>query len=426
MHLHGKNFQSWATFDIEIEGLTVVTGPSDVGKSALFRALKGVLRNELAAEYVRNGQDDPMEIALSHNGHLINARRKKKGSTTYVIDGQDFAKLAGGVPDQLKDLKFTEVVIGDFDFDPIFGRQNSAQFLIDPLTYKPTEVNAILGAFGGTEKLEHGKKEANLRKTQKDAEARTIAGQIRDAEERRAKLSDMQTTGDGIDKALVELEADVQRRETKVYWLDEAIRYRQVIVRYRPILDGLRPPDISGLEQDHRFVCFAEQAALSASFAKWLQKPIASLSSASALWGEAQTLHIEVEALETARKARKSTDWWATAQTPLTAAETIWAETRRLWNEIVAVENAVETGKHVGSTDRLKSSLSEVEGTYKDVVRLWNSISRLEALTALLEEITGSAERLAGVEIELSAAQVELQKGLCPKCGKALSHQCHA
>ena len=424
MHLHGKNFQSWATFDIDIDGLTVVTGPSDVGKSALFRALKGILRNELAAEYVRNGQDDPMELALSFNGHLINAKRKKKGSTTYVIDGQDFAKLAGGVPDQLKDLKFTEVVIGDFDFDPIFGRQNSAQFLIDPLTYKPTEVNAILGAFGGTEKLEHGKKEANLRKTQKDAEARTIAEQIRDAEERKAKLTSMQSEGQRIGATLTELEDEVARRETKVYWLDRAVHYRQVIVRYRPILDGLRPPDISGLEQDHRFIQAGEQAAQSAAYVKWLAKPIAALSSASALWGEVETLRAEIGALEAARKARKGTDWWDTAAQPLSASETLWVEARRLWNEIVAVEIAVEAGKHVVSTDRLKSSLSDVEDTYYDVVRLWNSIKRLEVLSALLREITDSAERLAGVEQELSAAQAELQKGLCPKCGRALAHQC--
>ena len=136
-----------------------------------------------------------MRVEVDYNNHTIVAHRASKGSTKYVIDGKDYAKLAGGVPDSLKDLKFGEVVIGDFDVDPIFGRQNSAQFLIDPTAYKPTEVNAILGVFGGTEKLEHGKKEANLRKTQKDAEARTIATQIRDAEERKALLALMQTEG---------------------------------------------------------------------------------------------------------------------------------------------------------------------------------------------------------------------------------------
>ena len=424
MRLSGKNFQSWAEFDIEIEGLTVVTGPSDVGKSALFRALKGVVRNELPAEFVRNGQDEPMEVVLDIGGHKINARRKRKGSTTYVIDGQDFAKLAGGVPDQLKDLKFGEVVIGDFDFDPIFGRQNSAQFLIDPLTYKPTEVNAILGAFGGTEKLEHGKKEANLRKTQKDAEARTISEQIRSAEERKAKLASMQAEGEKVGFSLHDLERDVRALEVNALWLGETVRYRQEIAKYRQIVDALAVPDISGLEQEHRLCAFAEQAALAHAYAKWLAKPIATLSSASAFWGDIQTLRGEIAALEGAVRTGEYAGWLSDSVETLQAAPAQWGDVRLLWNEIAALETAVEAGKHVKSTDRLKTSLSGVDETFGEAVRLWNSIKRLEVLDALLGELKGSAEKLAGVETELSAAQVELQKGLCPKCGKPLSHQC--
>jgi DNA repair ATPase RecN len=77
--LSGRNFQSWASFDIEMDGLTVVTGPSDVGKSALFRALRGVLRNEISAEYVRDGQDEPLTVKFEWDGHTVVAKRKPKG-----------------------------------------------------------------------------------------------------------------------------------------------------------------------------------------------------------------------------------------------------------------------------------------------------------------------------------------------------------
>ena len=384
MRLSGKNFQAWADFDLSIEGLCVVTGPSDAGKSALFRALKGVLRNELPAEFVRDGQDESLRVEVDYNSHTITAHRSSKGSTKYVIDGKDYAKLAGGVPDALKDLKFGEVVIGDFDVDPIFGRQNSAQFLIDPTAYKPTEVNAILGAFGGTEKLEHGKKEANLRKTQKDTEARALAVQIRELEERKALLTTMQTEGQIVSNGLHRLEKDIRQLETEAYWLENAVRYRQGIVPLRQIMDALVLPDITGLDELQKLVTYAEQASEAARYAKWLTKPASVLYSVSVLWNDAKVL----------------------------------------WNQIVAVEGAIEAGKHVISTDQLKTSLFGAETAYSEAVRLWRSITAIEVLSSLLEELKGSAKKLAGVEAELSAAQAELQKGLCPKCGKPLEHVC--
>ena len=424
MRLSGKNLQSWADFDVEIDGLTVVTGPSDVGKSALFRALKGIVRNELPAEWVRDGQEEPMEVRLDIGGHNIYVRRGRKGSTTYVIDGKDFAKLNLSVPDEIKDLKFNEVLIGDFDFDPIFGRQNSAQFLIDPLTYKPTEVNAILGAFGGTEKLEHGKKEANLRKTQRDAEARTNAVQIRESEERRAKLTDMQLIGDQIGGALLDLERESRVLETEVFQIHEAYRFREEAIRYRKVIDSLVLPDISGLEREYRLAASAEQAAEANAYARWLSKPIATLTNASVLWDDIRSLQAEIALLGSTLKMKAEIDWLMGAMTPLAAAETRWLETRRLWNEIAWIETAVEAGKHVVSTDKLKASFSDAESVFNDAVMLWNSIKRLEALSALLGELKVSADKQAGVEAELLAAQAELQKGMCPKCGKPLGHEC--
>jgi len=384
VRLTGKNFQSWAEFDLTLDGLTILTGPSDVGKSAIFRALKGVLRNELPAEFVRNGQDDPMEITVEIDAHKVTATRKRKGSTTYVIDGQDYAKLARAAPDDLKKLNFNEVLIGDFDFDPIFGRQNAAQFLIDPLTYKPQEVNAILGAFGGTEKLEGGKKEANARKTGKDAEARTLATQIRESEERKAELVTMQAKGEVVKSTLQYLELEVNQLETEILWLDACVSYRQKIEPLRQIMEALVLPDITGLEALQDQVVYAEQACDAYRYARWLSKPIATLSSVAATWGEAKTL----------------------------------------WAEISAIEGAVEAGKHVVSTDRLKSALGDAEATFGEAVRLWRGIRYAEDLSALLGDITDSAEQLAGVEIELAAAQAELMKGSCPKCGKPVEHTC--
>jgi hypothetical protein len=181
----------------------------------------------------------------------------------------------------------------------------------------------------------------------------------------------------GLSQDIILLEMDVEA-------LGEAFSCRQALVPLRQIMDALVLPDITGLDDLHKVVCSAEQAALAASFVKWLQKPQAALSS---------------------------------------VAEE-WVGVRSLWNQIAALDAAVEAGKHVISTDRLKTSLVNAEATFNEAVALWRGIIRLEDLSSLLRDITDSAEQLAGVEIELSAAQAALKKGLCPRCGKPMEHLC--
>src|SRR5271165_2737581 len=101
MQFKGTNFQSLAGFDLDISGLTVIVGPSNKGKSAVFRALRGLFRNELPAEYIRTATDG-LELIATVGGKAIVARRSAKGSTQYEIDGKEFKKLAKTVPLELK------------------------------------------------------------------------------------------------------------------------------------------------------------------------------------------------------------------------------------------------------------------------------------------------------------------------------------
>ena len=192
MRLTGKNFQPWGDFSLDIEGLTLIVGDSNKGKSSIFRALRGVLRNDLPAEFVRDDQDGRMEVSLDIEGTpTIKATRTRKGNTKYEVGDKKYASLGSKVPEPMETLKFNEVRIGEASIDPIFSEQNKAQFLIDPDRYKPGELNAILGAFSSTDKLDGGKKEANLRITQRNGEARTLAEEIREAEERKELLASL-------------------------------------------------------------------------------------------------------------------------------------------------------------------------------------------------------------------------------------------
>ena len=62
--LTGRNVQPWEEFALDIGGLTLIVGPSNAGKSSIYRTLRGVLRNDLPSDFVRNGQDGRLEVVL--------------------------------------------------------------------------------------------------------------------------------------------------------------------------------------------------------------------------------------------------------------------------------------------------------------------------------------------------------------------------
>jgi len=238
--LHIKNFQSWAEADLTAEGLTVIVGPGNTGKSALFRAFKGLVRNELNLNQVRVGGDG-MEVEAVIDGVGVAAKRKRKGSTTYVVDKVDYAKLGGNVPDSLKDLKFEQVEIGDVRLDPIFASQFGGQFLIEET---PTALNTILGAFSSTEKLESGKREANVRIADFNSQAKALAIEARVVEDRRARLEALSARATAIQAVIDELEPVIRRQEKTVAAIHLLIEQKARLAATKAALQRLQVPSV--------------------------------------------------------------------------------------------------------------------------------------------------------------------------------------
>ena len=241
--LSAKNFQSWEDVNLTIEGLTVLVGPGDLGKSALFRALRGLLRNELSVNQVRVA-GEAMEVEAVIDGVTVLAKRKRKGSTTYAVGGVDYAKLGGSVPDALKDLKFEEIVIGDGKLDPIFATQFGGQFLLQE---SPTALNSILGAFSSTEKLEFGKREANSRIAEKNAQAKALAVEARLVEDRRSRLEVLSLWANGIQATIDEVDPAVRRQEKALAAMAALAQQLERVGRIRSALEKVKVPAVDAV-----------------------------------------------------------------------------------------------------------------------------------------------------------------------------------
>lgn len=127
-----KNFMSHRHTVIEpAEGLTVLIGPNNVGKSAIIAALQILCYNDLSNYVVRHGEKHCMVSVETDEGHRIEWHRRT--SPSYVINGEQFDRLGRSVPEELHQLLRLPRVAGNGteQFDVHFGAQKSPIFLLD-------------------------------------------------------------------------------------------------------------------------------------------------------------------------------------------------------------------------------------------------------------------------------------------------------
>jgi len=216
MRIQAKNFQSWSDLNLNVEGFTAIVGPSNLGKSAVFRVLKGVFRNDISSNHIKNGEKET-NIKVEVNGSVVEASRSGKGSVTYIINGSEYSKLAGKTPEAVASLGYSPIQLGSLELDPIFGGQFDTQFLLNS---SPAELNTVLGAFSSTEKLDQGKKKILSRIKELDSEAKIIGGLINESE---SKIHNMETTyvdAFKLDQDILDKNLETTRLELSIQAID--------------------------------------------------------------------------------------------------------------------------------------------------------------------------------------------------------------
>ena len=130
--VHVQNFQSIADAEITVDGLTVITGANNSGKSALLRAIRGVFQNTRGDKFVRNGTKHCTVKLDFGDGQTIVWQKGPKFSPRYTINGGDPIKPGQGVPDEVRAFGVVPVVAGGREVWPQVAPQFSGQiFLLD-------------------------------------------------------------------------------------------------------------------------------------------------------------------------------------------------------------------------------------------------------------------------------------------------------
>jgi prefoldin subunit 5 len=223
-----RNFQSWKALDLSVKGFTVIVGPSDRGKSAIIRALCGILRNEVGANHI-SWWSKETSVTLEPEGQETIELTRNAKTVNYKIGDEEFSKLNGGLPPVIADMRCNEVDINGVKLDPVFADQFDDQFM---LKMSPSELNSIFGLFSSTEKLNAGKKAAAAKNVEFNSNAKFLAIEIQEAE---SKVEEIRIIADEFS----ELEEDVDAISENIARYDSKIQELKALASSREFVGVL-------------------------------------------------------------------------------------------------------------------------------------------------------------------------------------------
>lgn len=96
-----SNFQSIKKAELNLGGFTMITGSSNLGKSAVRRAFATALYNDWSPSYIRHGNKET-SITLTRDDNVIQIEKGSKN--TFVVNGTAYNKIGTAVPEEYEKL----------------------------------------------------------------------------------------------------------------------------------------------------------------------------------------------------------------------------------------------------------------------------------------------------------------------------------
>jgi exonuclease SbcC len=165
--VHICNFQSHVNSHITFHpGVNVIVGPTDSGKTAVFRALQWLFTNRPGGDHFRTRGGGDTEVHVNFEDGAVSRIRNKKFNG-YVMGGNESI----GLPDDI--LEF-------FNMSPInFQNQLDSHFM---LSLSPGQRGAMINEIANLNIIDSAVSRIKSIKSQEERDLRQIEGQISAAE----------------------------------------------------------------------------------------------------------------------------------------------------------------------------------------------------------------------------------------------------
>lgn len=407
-----RNFQSHANTTLEPapEGqLTVIVGPSDVGKTAILRALRWLFYNRPQGDEFRRAGTDLVSVTVeTTDGHVV-TRSRSSSTNRYFVDNVTLEGFGSDVPLEVQEATGVRPVrIADQELEVNIARQLDPPFLGSGIS-GPARAK-VLGALAGVDvvdrasrnlgtELHRGRQEVKRLETEVESlqerlsqythlaklamaleDLRSLYGWIERIQERREKLDDLAWRLENIWKDMGDAE--------------ETIQALAPAVELGPALRDLEA-DVGRLDRLSRLADRLEQVRAGIRAAERALAQTAGADRALAILGEAVQALDRLEQMSTAaRRLQSLREQIATASALL----------NRLAPAVAVDLAAIES---------LEARLSQLTTLNQELGRIaWRSTgAQAEADQAAREEQAAAKE----YQDDLLAA------GVCPVCGSPVT-----
>lgn len=382
--------------DTEIEladGLTVICGVNDSGKSSLNRALRWVTTNTPKGDGYLPWWDKSAEVTVQVGEEAI-TRFRNKTQNGYRVGGSEMKALGNSVPDEVTTLtKLTDLNI---------QRQVDQYYILNS---SPGDVAKLINEVAGISESDSAIKLTSqmIRDTKKDIKAteeylnkeKEIVKSLAWVEDAQSLMFEAETIS-GLTESAGKKVAELKEKQ-------------RTVKEIQATLDTI--PDLNAVEEEMEKLKRVEAA----------KKKIEEMSS------ELSSIRREVEAIDlqkfdTVDSAGVKVNDLAELVADLERKSQYKRELRLIQQNMMKRDDWSWFDQE--NMDKTMSEISSIESSMSNLVR------NDAAMEAVRKEIVGHKERLIDLEAAILAIEAELAKiKVCPECGQEIGGDdapCHS
>lgn len=379
-------------------GLTVVTGPTDYGKSAVVRALRWLFYNRpQGGGFIRHGASECV-VRVELNDKTTVARRRTKSLNQYYINDELYEGFGNKVPLEVqRTLGVYSYDVADETLKLNIAEQLSGPFLGSSIT-APTRAK-ILGKLAGTEAIDRANKDLGTdvyrskqskKKLEKEIKEKVaeineyswveplgeILNQVED------KMDEINQNQERISK-LKDLKERINQNEakkSKLYNnLNHLITLDHIIAQLNTIGDKVkRKEELKQLS--NRLVQIEDKKIYLTNQMIWFAGLEKSKSKINQLTTNCQTKNILANKQEKLLTLFQQQQWLEESYDQLKNVSNAADKIDNIKNRTEKVSNMSYTLQNLVRNRKKKSRFKDRLNKVKDVPRAWESIDELESL----------------------------------------------